>query len=97
LRRQPSPSIEYEIGKQSSTRRVLTGTDWAPFFYIAVKKEDQPMDDRKKRAKCDLKEEDWLLEQREFCDSRYADGEMNRYCHAVVRRELERRKKECDK
>jgi hypothetical protein len=54
-------------------------------------------DDRKKRAKCDLQDDEWLREQREFCDSRYAEGELNRYCHAVVRREFERRKKECDK
>jgi hypothetical protein len=53
------------------------------------------MDERQKRAKCDLPDEEWIKRQREFCDSRYADGEMNSYCHGVVDREAERRKKIC--
>lgn len=53
------------------------------------------MDDKQKRAKCDLTDEEWIEEQREFCNSRYANGEMNRYCHSVVDREAERRKKIC--
>jgi hypothetical protein len=55
------------------------------------------MDEKQKRAKCDQNDEEWIKEQREFCDSRYANGEMNRYCHSVVDREAERRKKICEK
>lgn len=55
------------------------------------------MDEKQKRAKCDQSDEEWMEEQREFCDSRYANGEMNHYCHGVVDREAERRKKICKK
>ncbi|MDJ0784414.1 MAG: hypothetical protein QNJ22_20800 [Desulfosarcinaceae bacterium] len=53
------------------------------------------MDERKKRAKCELTDEEWRSEQHEFCDSRYAEAEMNRYCHSVADREEKRRKKIC--
>jgi hypothetical protein len=53
------------------------------------------MEDRKKHLKCDVPEGDWLLEQRDFCDDHYADVEMNLYCHGVVDREGDRRRKIC--
>jgi hypothetical protein len=55
------------------------------------------MDEKQKRAKCELSEEEWIKEQREFCDSRYANGEMNRYCQSVVDREAKRREQICKK
>lgn len=49
----------------------------------------------KEEAQCHLEENEWIEREQHNCEVNYTDREMNRYCHEVIKRELDRRRDIC--
>jgi len=50
----------------------------------------------KNNIRCHIPEEKWSRREHAQCDADYFDDEMNKFCHEVVNRDLERRRKLCE-
>lgn len=49
----------------------------------------------KDNIRCHIPEEKWSAQEHARCDADHPDPELNKFCHEVVKRDVERRRHLC--